>query len=305
MNNIYRLLLLSVLINGLLSCVTSKQKSERAVKIQQQGQSRANRTVGRVGQQSQDAVKEGRISGSANQAIQDYLRTQQDSIRRDSLVLIAAAEELRTAGQRGSKPTDAAIAEAQFAVTRSTKRLRAFEQKTAVIVDFLNSETFSKSEMNTLFATGEYRLAPQQMRQGRQLFGPTVEKLFTFSEKYRGAFQSMQGEIIVTGYSDATPVEAGSRLYSDLTQRLSRDEQMAAPTSADLNRKLSELRAEAVKDLIETIVQDKMATGKFLTVTVKRLGRGEEIPPFLPQNVVRDDRRRRIVTFYWVVLPIL
>jgi hypothetical protein len=36
-------------------------------------------------------------------------------------------------------------------MSSSAERIRAFEVKTAVILDFLNSETFSKSEMKTLF----------------------------------------------------------------------------------------------------------------------------------------------------------
>lgn len=269
-------------------------------------QSNANRSVSRVSQQSQEAVQSGRISESANIAIQEYLRAQQDSIRQDSVVLMKSNEVLRTAGNKGGKSVDEAVAEAEYVVKESSRRLRVFEQKTAVIVDFLSSETFSKSELNTLFATGEYRLPPAQARQGRKLFVPIVEKLYTFSDKYRAAFRSMQGEIVVTGYSDAVPVEPGSRLYTDLAQRLSSDNQITSPTSADLNRKLSELRAEAVKEVLESIVQEKKSAGSFLNVTVKTIGRGEEVPDVIANaNAAIDDKRRRIVTFYWVVLPTL
>ncbi len=189
----------------------------------------------------------------------------------------------------------------------ASNTLRILEKKTEVIVDFLNNETFSKSEIGALFSPGEYHLIPGQLKEGERLFTPIVQKLYTFANKYNNSFKSLKGEIIVTGYSDAMPVEPGSQLYADLAKRLQTDSNVGEPTTADLNQKLSEMRALAVKNLLEKIIGKRKgnATGGQLPISVTVLGRGEQIPRGLPVTVAKNDQRRRVVTFYWVVLPSL
>ena len=184
--------------------------------------------------------------------------------------------------------------------------MRILEKKTEVIVDFLGSETYSKSEIGALFRPGEYHLIPEQMKEGQRLFRPIVEKLFTFADKYKDSFKSLKGEIIVTGYSDATPVEPGSRLYRDLVQHLQQQDNVANPSSSNLNQKLSELRAGAVKNLLQTLISaKKQVNANLLDISVTVLGRGEAIPRGMAESLAANDRRRRVVTFYWVVLPSL
>ena len=306
MTTLLRSIYSTVFIWVMLGCMTQKQQSQQAINRQQKAQSKTVRSTGLVSQRSREAVKSGRISESANKSIQTYITSQQDSIRFDSLAMVKINTELSGIDEKANpEALKAVVAKANLIMTESNRRLRAFDRRTAVIVGFLNSETFSKSELNTLFGTGDYRLTTEQFNQGRQLFTPIVEKIFLFSNKYKGGFKSMEGEIIVTGYSDATPIESGSRLYNDLVQKLNRDNRIRNPSKADLNRKLSELRAEAVKGIIDDIIRDRKNENNFLKMAVKTLGRGEEIPPFLTSNVTRDDQRRRIVTFYWVVLPVL
>jgi outer membrane protein OmpA-like peptidoglycan-associated protein len=302
MKNLVYATCLLVLAGVLAGCSGSVQRSQDAVELSLESQATARRMLDRVSQQSQQATQEGRISESANETIQTYLRSQQDSLENDSVALKEASIAM-TAKGRTSTSTAAAVASANKNVAKTARALRILEEKTAVIVDFLGQETFSKSEIGALFGTGEFRLIPEQLVQGRKLFRPMIEKLFSFAAKYRSGFRSLEGEIIVTGYSDATPIEPGSRLYTDLARRLNRENQVAEPTSADLNRKLSELRALAVKDLLESIIREKKEGNEYLSVRVQTLGRGEEIPRGLAQNISRDDRRRRVVTFYWVVLP--
>lgn len=286
-------------------CVSAKRKSQKAATAQRGETRKAEQKAAEVRNKSEQAVKEQKISGSAHERIGTYIESQQDSMRMDEAALEGALTDLQSAGKRGHKSVPDAVRDVDFVIAESARRLRAFEAKTAVILDFLDSDTFSKSEMNTLFPTGEYRLKPAQVRQGVKMFAPTVEKLFQFSEKYKGSFKNLEGEIVITGYSDAMPVETGSRLYTDLASRLGRDDQIREPTTSEINRKLSELRAESVKTIVEDILKDKKNKDDFLNISVRMLGRGEELPPFLTGTVTRDDKRRRIVTFYWVVLPTL
>lgn len=289
---------------ALAGCTGSVHRSQDAVELSLESQATARRMLDKVSQQSQQATQEGRISESANETIQSYIRSQKDSLRSDSIALKEAGVAL-TAKGRTAKSSSNALASVNKSVAKTAQTLRILEEKTAVIVDFLGQETFSKSEIGALFETGEFRLVPEQVVQGRKLFRPMIDKLFAFANKYRSGFRSLEGEIIVTGYSDATPIEPGSRLYTDLSKRMNKESQLATMTvsSADLNRKLSELRAIAVKNLLESIITEKKKGNEFLNISIRTLGRGEEIPRGLAQNVARDDRRRRVVTFYWVVLP--
>lgn len=264
---------------------TSIESNERSIKMLQM-----------MAGQSEQAYKEGRIAESANQEIQGYVASEQKSIQSQNEVLEKSLKELEDTRTLNS----ATIEKANRAVSENGNRMRILEEKTKVIVDFLGNETFSKSEIGALFKSGEYRLLAGQLDEGEKLFRPIVEKLFVFAEKYTGSFTKLQGEIIVTGYSDATPIDKNSRLYRELANMIG----VSEPNSSMLNKKLSELRANAIKELLEKIiVQKKQTDSKNLEIKVTVLGRGEEIPRGLPANVSKNDFRRRVVTFYWVVLP--
>lgn len=264
---------------------TSIESNERSIKMLQM-----------MAGQSEQAYKEGRIAESANQEIQGYVASEQKSIQSQNEVLEKSLHELEDTRTLNS----ATIEKANRAVSENGNRMRILEEKTKVIVDFLGNETFSKSEIGALFKPGEYRLLAGQLDEGEKLFRPIVEKLFVFAEKYTGSFTKLQGEIIVTGYSDATPIDKNSRLYRELANMIG----ISEPNGSMLNKKLSELRANAIKELLEKIiVQKKQTDSKNLEIKVTVLGRGEEIPRGLPANVSKNDFRRRVVTFYWVVLP--
>ncbi|MCY7349737.1 MAG: hypothetical protein LH606_03605 [Cytophagaceae bacterium] len=299
-------LLILLLLVGLAGCsrrAAEVKRSQQSVQSTMLIQESAQRNLDRLAGQSNQAAKQTNISESANASIQAYVASQQDSLRQDQAVLQQAQTNLAAvqSGKAGGA-TDEALRQATRSVAEASETLRILERKTAVIVDFLGSKTFSKSEIGALFRPGEYRLVPEQAREGRRLFSPIVEKLYTFAEKYRGQFQALRGEIIVTGYSDASPVERGSRLYRDLAKRLGGENVQASDDK--LNRKLSELRAGAVKELLEGLIRSR-GRNAFLNVSVSVLGRGVEIPPGVSESVAINDHRRRVVTFYWVVLPTL
>ncbi len=248
---------------------------------------------------------DGRIAASANAEIQQYIVTERTAIQQNVQDLQKAITTVNeyTSGQSKQKETDVLNA-ATTVVMRSSDRLRILDKKTEVIVDFLGNETFSKSEIKTLFAPGDFTLNTSQMKEGQQRFRPIVEKLFTFADKYKDGFRKLRGEIIITGYSDATPVEPGSRLYQELTERVSLEDKISTPTSSDLNKKLSELRAGTIKKLLETIIQTRRQSQNSLSdIKISVSGRGEELPKGTSALLAKNDPNRRVVTFYWVVLP--
>ncbi|MCF0051613.1 hypothetical protein MUK70_15190 [Dyadobacter chenwenxiniae] len=280
-------------------------QSALALKVALESQQNALIMLERVSDNANRADSSRQINHETNVDIQNYVNSERKKIHEITRKLEAAQQDIRDfENDKTDKKEAEILANASRTVFESAEILRIMEEKTKVIVDFLGSETFSKSEIGALFRPGEYRLIREQVREGTRLFGPVVEKLYVFANKYKNAFNSLKGQIIVTGYSDATAVEPGSALYKDLAARLSQSENITEPGQPDLNRKLSELRADAVRQLLERIIADrKKEHANLIDISVQTLGRGEELPPGLPDEVLKNDKRRRVVTFYWVVLP--
>ncbi|WP_439557832.1 hypothetical protein [Dyadobacter sp.] len=297
--------LLMLVLSGCAKKSAALSQSSLALKVALESQQNALAMLDRVSQTANKADSTKQVNHNTNVDIQNYLTGKRKEIHEITQKLEAAQQDLKDFGDKKSDRKEAEIlANASRTVFESAEILRILEEKTKVIVDFLGSETFSKSEIGALFRPGEYRLIREQVREGQRLFGPVVEKLYIFANKYKNAFNSLKGQIIVTGYSDATAVETGSALYKDLAFKLLQSENLTEPTQPDLNRKLSELRAEAVKQLLERIIADrKKEHSNLIDITVQTLGRGEELPPGLTEEVLKNDKRRRVVTFYWVVLP--
>jgi outer membrane protein OmpA-like peptidoglycan-associated protein len=283
---------------SLSSCAVNQgavESSKTALKTSIETNERSLKMLAMMSEQSDKAYKEGKIAESANNEIQSYVINEKFYINTQNQQMEKSLKELSSFGV-----TEENLKKANKVVDDNNRKLRILEEKTKVIVDFLGNETFSKSEIGALFNSGEYKLLAEQLSEGERLFKPIVEKLFDFASRYKGTFSKLKGEIIVTGYSDATPIDRNSKLFRDLANQIG----VSEPNSSLLNQKLSELRASAVKELLEKIINDKkVSSNQNLEISITVLGKGEEIPRGLPNNITKNDFRRRVVTFYWVVLP--
>ena len=288
-----------VLVYLFCSCSASKStvdSSKMALRTANESNERALKMLDLMSEQSKKAEQDGKIATTANEEIQEYVTFEKQKIEQQNKELQTSLSEL----EKSKGVSNDAVKKANSLVMESSNTLRIVEEKTKVIVDFLGNETFSKAEIGALFSAGEYKLVPSQIKEGEKLFKPVIDKIFSFAGKYSGKYTNLKGEIIITGYSDATPIEKNSRLYKELSNGLGVDE----PTVSQLNQKLSEMRALAVKELLETIIaKRRSSTNETLDIKISVFGRGEEIPRGLTSNLSKNDFRRRVVTFYWVVLP--
>ena len=295
----FNLAIFLVLVYIFCSCSASKStvdSSKMALSTAQESNERALEMLDLMSKQSSKAEQEGKIATTADEEIQEYVNTEKRKIERQNKAMKASLNELESS----KNVSNDEIKKANNLVMSNSKTLRIIEEKTKVIVDFLGNETFSKAEIGALFSTGDYKLLPSQIKEGEKLFKPVIDKIFSFASKYNGKYANLLGEIIITGYSDATPIEKNSKLYKELSSSLG----IAEPSSPQLNQKLSELRAMEVKTLLESIIeQRKSSTNESLEIKISVYGRGEEIPKGFATNLSKNDFRRRVVTFYWVVLP--
>jgi outer membrane protein OmpA-like peptidoglycan-associated protein len=297
-------LFLIILICGCSQKPTEIDRSLVAIRESVESQERSIKMLELMADQARQAESEGKIAESANQEIQSFVVEKKKAVEEQQAKLEETKKEIEDFKEgKGDKTARELLVNAGKRIIENAAVIRIVDRKTAVIVDFLGSETFSKSEIGALFSSGEYRLIAEQINKGEALFMPIIEKIYGFANRHKDAYKSLHAEIIVTGYADANPVEKGSKLYKDLKKRLLEEQQITEHSDADLNLKLSEIRANAVKKFLEKLIEKQAKSGKTLDIEVKVIGRGEEIPKGLPENILKNDRRRRVVTFYWVVLP--
>ncbi len=91
-------------------------------------------------------------------------------------------------------------------------------------------------------------------------------------------------------------------MFDTLTAKIGRTD----VTKEELNKKLSELRAEElIKQLAKVFIQKAPSFVNFEKLNIEYIhnGKGEAYPLPTIKDYQVDDPRRRIVLCYWVVLP--
>ena len=156
-----------------------------------------------------------------------------------------------------------------------------------------------------VFTGGGYRITDKNLPKMQGFFEPILDSIVTSANKYVN--KKLRVKIVVYGYADSDPINPKSRLYDEIAKSLYHEtvDSSLLTNSPRLNQELSRLRAEEVGDLVNTITFDKLnyITGvKSIFVDLQKEGKGEE----LPDNRIKynaTDSRRRIVKFYWKILP--
>jgi Icc-related predicted phosphoesterase len=169
-----------------------------------------------------------------------------------------------------------------------------------MIEEGLQKSTKTLFSLAAFFGPGGYAIPAEKSEKARIYFSPVIDSLITFSNKYAQAPRT--ATILVNGYADATQISKGSKLYNELGASLQIDE----PTKAQLNTRLSALRAEELSKLFTKTIKEKsndiVAPSKITFENIE-VGRGEQLPDATIKNYKDNDERRRIVIVYWSVLP--
>lgn len=169
-----------------------------------------------------------------------------------------------------------------------------------LINDLLGTNTFTRINLSSLFGPGEFRPDNTFISSKRPLFEPIADSIMKFASKFPN--KKLTASIIVLGYADAGQINPASSLAKELVISMNNN---GEATSAELNRELSRLRATVIADMMKTITEERKAGqaifSKFAVETIAQ-GRGEELPePSVKYTA--NDKRRRIVKVYWIVLP--
>jgi hypothetical protein len=207
--------------------------------------------------------------------------------------------------------TQLAVA-AQLEKTGTKEEILQFAERTNVIIqsaltdlkslnDLYDISTFSSFETATFFPAGGFGIPPDKQDEAKKSIEPIVQRIIKFfGDHPRQRFVAV---IVCYGFSDETPIAKESPLYSPLLAKMKTNN----PTRQELNVKLSELRAKSIANLLVDLIkinEGLIPNPKLINYDIKWMGKGEELPyPDRVKDYKADDKRRRMVSLIWNVLP--
>ncbi len=174
------------------------------------------------------------------------------------------------------------------------------QKKMDIYDDLLQSDLTEEFELSVFFPSGVYQLKAEDMEAAKGAFSPLVLRIKEFIARYPD--RELDIRIMTKGYADSQPIGASSALGKDLSGKTTADN----PDSKELNRVLSELRAMEISSVVFQILEkdDTNITGDSkYHLKMEPVGMGEILPNPNITDYTKDDRRRRIVTLFWDVLP--
>jgi hypothetical protein len=211
------------------------------------------------------------------------------------------------------KQVDEQIAKAdELDKTGNREDILKFAEKTNIIIqsaltdlkalnDMYDISTFTQFETATFFPTGGYHISADKMDDAKKSIEPIVKRIVKFfGEHPRQRFVAV---VVCNGFSDETAISKESDLYPNLLAKMNK----ANPTRQEMNKKLSELRAKTIATLLVDLIkvnEGLVPNPKLINYDIKWMGRGEELPyPDKIADYKGDDKRRRMVSLIWNVLP--
>ena len=169
-----------------------------------------------------------------------------------------------------------------------------------LITDVLTNAKQTQFDLATFFGPGEYLVPSDKAAQAKTSFAPLIDTILKFSGKYPSIPKT--STIVLQGFTDATGIVRGSPLYYKLANELKQEN----PTNASLNLALSKLRTQSISKIVNQLIQEKQPEFlklQMINIEVIQEGRGEQLPNKAILNYTNNDARRRIVLFFWSVLP--
>lgn len=161
-------------------------------------------------------------------------------------------------------------------------------------------EAFQKYGMGAFFEPGIYRIAPAAFSSVNQSFQPAIDSMSAISNRYPDIRRT--AHLVIVGYADATPITPGTKLYNEIRSYLKTKD----PASEQMNQALSDLRANELLRNLKIIMRtsaSKFSSYNQLKIGYSSYGRGQALPFKNITDYTDNDERRRVVVFYWAILP--
>ena len=168
--------------------------------------------------------------------------------------------------------------------------------------DLYDVGTFSQFETATFFPSGGYTIPAEKMDEAKASIEPVAQRIIKFIGEHPS--QRFVAVVVLYGFSDETPLSKETGLYQTILEKM---DNPANPSRQQMNQKLSELRARTIAKLLVDVIkvnEGMIPNPRLINYDIKWLGKGEELPyPDRIKNYTASDKRRRLVSLIWNVLP--
>lgn len=289
----------------LASCGTQKRLLQSAQKAREIKENMLKSSVKldslqkQVSLQKNDSVKDSVLSGTINSII---VKLQRDL---DKMGESVSAVELLT--QKRSNFNEHNFYNSTVKLINRLDSFQAAGKSRDRIYQLLNeavkAEAFHEFDMGTFFELGAYEIPLTAVNKINGPFKPAIDSMIQLSNSYSDVAHKIY--MIFVGYADATPINTDSDLYNKLKRFLPPGSE---PDKEVLNRTLSQLRANELQRNMKLIIAKtahQFSNYNSLNIGYVNYGRGEELPFKNITDYRTDDERRRVVVFYWSVLPVV
>jgi flagellar motor protein MotB len=262
---------------------------------------RVREAAGKVDSLAKAKLEEGSIDDEIERIFsQNALMIQKNIAARDSIIRLNASNE------DALKATLKSDLEGKSNIIAELKARAMDDSLTLLIIEEgMRNSTIYKIPNEIVFTGGGHKILDKNLPKMQDFFEPILDSIVTSANKYIN--KKLRVKIVVYGYADSDPINPQSRLYDEIAKSLYHEtiDSSLLTNSPRLNQELSRLRAEEVGGLVNTMTFDKLnyITGvKSIFVDLQKEGKGEEFPDNrIKYNTI--DPRRRIVKFYWKILP--
>jgi hypothetical protein len=222
-----------------------------------------------------------------------------DSLRKELTLLLSLLDSRQSLRKNYRK----IIQPQSVVLLAEAKDSASFEQRNQVYLMLNDALVTAKQNLFYLaafFGPGEFAIPEDKLGFVDSMFSPLLDSLIVFSNKYHQI--ERVGTLSFYGYADGQSIAVESGLADTLRLRTGTE----GGSSAALNLALSHLRSEAMSAAIHQVLEKRQ--NAFLNPATLHLvdiikGMGETYPNPRITDYQVDDERRRIVLFYWSVLP--
>ena len=262
---------------------------------------RVREAAGKVDSVAKAKLEEGAIDEEIEKIFSlNAVLVQKNIAERDSILKRNATDE------KALKATLKSDLEGKTSIIADLKAKALDDSLTLLLIEEgMRNLSIYKIPNEIVFAGGGHTISDKNLPKMQAFFEPILDSIVTSANKY--IHKKLRVKIVVYGYADSDPINTKSRLYDEIARSLYHEtvDSSLLTNSPRLNQELSRLRAEEVGNFVNTLTFDKLnyITGvKSIFVDLQKEGKGEEFPDTRIKYSTIDPRRR-IVKFYWKILP--
>jgi outer membrane protein OmpA-like peptidoglycan-associated protein len=302
-NSIYtnsnRILLILVLCTFGLACVHQQQVAvqkevTKAAVVKQADVNKIYSVAAKKDQKFASGEIDSTIKNNIEAKLQKYTK-QQDSIS----VAIAYLE--RASKDKSLYKNNKTYVTSQMKLLKTFKdSYKARLRRIAMIDTSLDWTTSHSFNLAAFFGPGKYEIPSDKMKAAETAFIPILDSLVQFYNRYQDI--EREATLIIMGFADEVGFTPGTETYKEIATLVNQPQ----PSKPLMNQKLSEMRANKLGDVMERLLARKINgfdSVRNVDFVFLETGKGEALPSRLIKDYKPEDERRRVVLFFWNILP--